>query len=97
MLDGRYRQNKRAARFRAPEGRALLEFGVETLSENPRFDAASLKRSLHEFSAGSDRPFEPLLTITGVAQWSDLVARRKTVSAPQIRDVAISPSVENRD
>ncbi len=45
---------------------------------------------LQEFSQGNDRPFEPLLTVLGVAQWCDLVSRSKDYTAPQIRDVEIS-------
>lgn len=84
--------DRRSARFRSPEGRQLMEFGIETLRTNPLFDASALERSLHEFSQGNDRPFEPLLTITGVAQWYDLVARRKSYFAPQIREILLASS-----
>ena len=80
--------DKRAARFRSPEGRRLMEFGIETLRANPLFAASALERALQEFSRGEDRPFEPLLTVAGVAQWIDLIVHRKERSAPQIREVA---------
>jgi hypothetical protein len=82
--------DKRSEKFRSPAGRQLMEFGIETLRTNPLFDAEALERSLQQFSQGNDRPFEPLLTITGVAQWYDLVSRSKGHAAPQIRDVEIS-------
>ncbi len=82
--------DKRSDTFRSPAGRQLMEFGIETLRTNPLFEASALERSLRDFSQGNDRPFEPLLTITGVAQWHDLVRRSKGYSAPQIRDVEIS-------
>ena len=83
-------RDKRSDRFRSPEGRELFEFGVETLRSNPVFDRAALERSIKEFFDGSDRPFEPLLTITGVAQWYDLVERGNSVTAPQIKVVEIT-------
>ncbi len=78
-------RDKRSDRFRSPEGRTLFEFGIETLRTHPLFNAAALERALQEFFAGNDRPFEPLMTLTGVAQWYDLVRRGKTCEAPQIR------------
>jgi hypothetical protein len=89
--------DKRSEKFRSPEGRQLMEFGIETLRANPLFDASALERALLGFSQGNDRPFEPLLTITGVAQWYDLVSRSKSLSAPQIREVSITHSFENRE
>jgi hypothetical protein len=83
-------RDKRSERFRSPTGRQLMEFGIETLRNNPLFDTVALERSLQKFFQGYDRPFEPLLTITGVAQWYDLVSRSKDYAAPQIRDVEIS-------
>ncbi len=83
-------RDKRSDRFRSLEGRKLFEFGVETLRANPLFDRAALERSVKEFFDGNDRPFEPLLTITGVAQWYDLVAHSKTATAPQIKAVEIA-------
>ncbi len=77
----------RAAKFRGEDGRRLMEFGIETLRGNPLFNAAALENALRQFTAGNDRPFEPLLTITGVAQWYDLVSRSKNYEAPQIREV----------
>jgi len=68
----------------------LMEFGIETLRTNPLFDSKALERSLQAFSQGNDRPFEPLLTVTGVAQWYDLVSRNKDYAAPQMRVVEIS-------
>ena len=85
--------DKRSVRFRSPEGRALFEFGVETLRSNPLFSRDALDGSLKEFFDGHDRPFEPLLTITGVAQWYDLVSRAHSYSAPQIREIAPSPLI----
>lgn len=82
--------DKRSEKFRSPEGRQLLEFGLETMRTNPLFDGSALERSLRDFLQGNDRPFEPLLTITGVAQWHELVRRSKDYSAPQIRDVEVS-------
>ena len=72
-----------------------MEFGIETLRGNPLFDASALERALQDFSQGNDRSFEPLLTVTGVAQWYDLVSRSKSFSAPQIREVSITESFEN--
>jgi hypothetical protein len=83
--------DKRAATFRTPEGRRLMEVGIETLRMNPLFAPAALERALKEFFDGNDRPFEPLLTITGVAQWQTLVSGRNA-TAPQIRDVQLSSS-----
>ena len=80
-------RDKRSDRFRTPEGRELFQMAVDTLRTNPLFDAAALERVSQEFFAGNDRPFEPLMTLTGVAQWYDLVARSKTCSAPQIKGV----------
>ncbi len=80
----------RSDRFRSPEGRALFEFGVETLRGNSLFNASALERATKDFFAGDDRPFEPLLTITGVAQWFDLVAHGKSYAAPQIKIVEIA-------
>jgi hypothetical protein len=68
-----------------------MELGIETLRMNPLFAPAALERALKEFFDGNDRPFEPLLTITGVAQWQTLVSGRKA-TAPQIRDVQLSSS-----
>jgi hypothetical protein len=82
--------DKRSERFRSPEGRQLMESGIETLRTNPLFDAPALESALRDFSQGNDRPFEPLLTIIGVAQWYDLVSRSKAYSAPQITEVAVS-------
>jgi len=83
-------RDKRSDRFRSPEGRELFEFGVESLRANPLFDGAALQRAAKDFFDGNDRPFEPLLTITGVAQWYDLVSRGKSYSAPQIKQVEIT-------
>ncbi len=85
--------DKRAARFRTPEGRQLLESGIETLRENPLFDREALERAFQDFFNGNDRPFEPLLTVTGVAQWQTLVKSGRESSAPQIRDVQVEPPV----
>ena len=81
--------DKRAARFRTLEGRQLLEFGVETLRDHQFFDPAALDRALKDFFDGNDRPFEPLLTVTGVAQWQTLVQNGRESAAPQIRDVEV--------
>jgi hypothetical protein len=81
--------DKRSQKFRTPQGRQLMEFGIETLRTNPCFDASALERAYLEFCAGNDRPFEPLLTVAGVAQWQDLVARSKSVSAPQVREIVV--------
>jgi hypothetical protein len=83
-------RDKRSEKFRTPAGRQLMEFGIETLRTNPLFDSKALERSLQAFSQGNDRPFEPLLTVTGVAQWYDLVSRNKDYAAPQMRVVEIS-------
>lgn len=83
-------RDKRSDRFRSPEGRELFEFGVETLRANPLFDGAALQRAAKDFFDGNDRPFEPLLTTTGVAQWCDLVSQGKSYSASQIKVVEIS-------
>ena len=85
-------RDKRSDRFRSPEGRELFEFAVETLRTNPLFDADALERARTEFFAANDRPFEPLMTVTGVAQWYDLVARGKSYSAPQIRAIPTAQS-----
>lgn len=82
-------RDKRSDRFRSPEGRELFEFGVETLRANPLFDGAALERAAKEFFAGNDRPFEPLLTITGLAQWYDLIVRSNSYAAPQIKVIEI--------
>ncbi len=82
-------RDKRSDRFRSPEGRELFNFGVETLRENSLFDGVALERAAKEFFEGNDRYFEPLLTLTGVAQWYDLVAQSKSYRAPQIKVVAI--------
>lgn len=84
--------DKRAARFRTPEGRRLLEFGVEALRANPLFDSTALEHTFKDFVDGNDRPFEPLLTVTGVAQWQTLVKSGDGSNAPQIRDVQLSPT-----
>jgi hypothetical protein len=89
-------RDKRSDRFRSPEGRKLFEFAVETLRANPLFDRAALERSMKEFFEGNDRPFEPLLTITGIAQWYDLVTRSKRVTAPQIKVVEIARKSDTR-
>jgi Asparagine synthase len=77
-------RDKRSDRFRSPKGRELFEIGVETLRNNPLFEAAAMERARDDFFAGNDRPFEPLMTLTGVAQWYDLVKRSKSYEAPQI-------------
>lgn len=80
-------RDKRSDRFRSPEGRELFEFAVERMRRSPLFDPSALERSAKDFFEGHDRPFEPLLTITGVAQWDELVARSKSYAAPQIKTV----------
>ena len=80
-------RDNRSDRFRSPEGRELFGFGIETLRTNPLFNADALQRASKDFFAGNDRPFEPLMTLTGVAQWYDLVTRSKTYEAPQIRAI----------
>jgi len=84
----------RAAAFRSPQGRALMEFGIETLRGNPLFNDVAVQRALQDFLAGQDRPFEPLLTLTGAAQWYDRVSRAKNYSAPQIREVVVGRARE---
>ncbi len=85
-------RDKRSDRFRGSEGRELFEFGVETLRTHPLFNATALERACTDFFAGNDRPFEPLMTITGVAQWYDLVARSKSYEAPQVRTIHTAQS-----
>jgi len=77
----------RSGVFRGTEGKALFEFALETLRGNRLFNAAALERALAEFLEGQDRPFEPLMTIAGAAQWQDLLANRHQHSAPQIQEV----------
>ncbi len=86
-------RDKRSDRFRSPEGRQLFKFGVEILRGNPLFDGVALEHAAKDFFDDNDRAFEPLLTVTGVAQWHDLVARGANYSARQIKVVEIADQI----